>query len=141
MERDKDLNNKMIVFFFQSTLNSRVYDASKIISPLNFLYIDGTSHLKLHIGMISLGGPLIIMGDTPDDDIEVGIVSWGSGCGSSPAVYARVSRAYDWIVENVCGDDKSDGESNDPPQGLCGVPTDSPSMDPTRGPTGNPTRS
>ena len=65
------------------------------------------------------GGPLIIPGDNPEEDIEIGIVSWGTGCGDSPAVYARVSQAYEWITESVCGDDKNEGGSNDPPRSLC----------------------
>merc|ERR1719291_735002 len=38
------------------------------------------------------GGPLV------QDDVLVGVVSWGLGCATSsfPGVYARVSRAYDW---------------------------------------------
>jgi len=45
------------------------------------------------------GGPLV-----DDSGIQVGVVSWGEGCGSVdfPGVYARVSAAYDWIQEHVC---------------------------------------
>ncbi|XP_073833237.1 trypsin eta-like [Musca autumnalis] len=41
------------------------------------------------------GGPLIC------DDRQVGIVSWGVGCGQAynPGVYTNVSFYYDWIVE------------------------------------------
>ncbi|GMF15342.1 unnamed protein product [Phytophthora fragariaefolia] len=46
------------------------------------------------------GGPLIKekgRGDT--DDILIGLVSWGAGCGDKgyPAVYSRVSAAVEWI--------------------------------------------
>mmetsp|Transcript_591 Transcript_591/g.839 ORF Transcript_591/g.839 Transcript_591/m.839 type:complete len:367 (+) Transcript_591:37-1137(+) len=66
-----------------------------------------------HQGMCSgdSGGPLIVRGDSPEDDLQVGLVSWGA-CGSNtelPGVYARVSSRYEWIVEEVC---KS---SKDPP--------------------------
>lgn len=52
------------------------------------------------------GGPLMIRGT----NIQVGVVSWGRGCGSkawydwdgSPGIYARVSSATDWIREAVC---------------------------------------
>ena len=37
------------------------------------------------------GGPL-----TKDGEI-IGIVSWGSGCGRLPGVYARVTHVKDWI--------------------------------------------
>ncbi|XP_073831833.1 transmembrane protease serine 9 [Musca autumnalis] len=42
------------------------------------------------------GGPLVVV------DRQVGIVSWGIGCGQAlnPGVYTNVSFYYDWIVEN-----------------------------------------
>ncbi|KAL7466479.1 hypothetical protein ACHAXS_006787 [Conticribra weissflogii] len=53
------------------------------------------------------GGPLILRGNASDGskDVQVGIVSWGIGCAekSFPGVYARVSKAYDWIQSNTCG--------------------------------------
>lgn len=50
------------------------------------------------------GGPLLIKGETPEEDSLVGIVSWGRECASEerPGVYARMSYFYDWIVETVC---------------------------------------
>ncbi|XP_049534405.1 trypsin 3A1-like [Anopheles darlingi] len=41
------------------------------------------------------GGPLVV------DDVQVGVVSWGSGCAlpTLPGVYARVSKAREWIRE------------------------------------------
>ncbi|GMF14139.1 unnamed protein product [Phytophthora lilii] len=46
------------------------------------------------------GGPLIKeKGKGDADDILIGLVSWGSGCGqqSVPAVYSLVSAAMEWI--------------------------------------------
>eukprot|EP00980_Cylindrotheca_fusiformis_P021692 scaffold8534_cov122-Cylindrotheca_fusiformis.AAC.2 len=42
------------------------------------------------------GGPLLY------DGVQVGIVSWGVGCARYPGVYARVSAAYNWIMEQLC---------------------------------------
>ncbi|KAL4156430.1 hypothetical protein PRNP1_005461 [Phytophthora ramorum] len=43
------------------------------------------------------GGPLIL--EQPAEDVLVGVVSWGNGCGrvGYPGVYARVSVAREWL--------------------------------------------
>jgi len=45
------------------------------------------------------GGPLV-----DDDGVQVGIVSWGIGCASRdfPGVYAKVSKAHEWIRSTIC---------------------------------------
>ncbi|KAG3194997.1 hypothetical protein PC128_g8856 [Phytophthora cactorum] len=45
------------------------------------------------------GGPLIKeRGSGDDDDIVIGLVSWGSECGAGyPTVFSRVSKALEWI--------------------------------------------
>ncbi|KAL7476508.1 hypothetical protein ACHAW6_002367 [Cyclotella cf. meneghiniana] len=54
------------------------------------------------------GGPLVIRNGsnkaTGENDVQVGVVSWGIGCATNtfPGVYARVSSQYDWIKKNVC---------------------------------------
>jgi secreted trypsin-like serine protease len=50
------------------------------------------------------GGPLVVRGDDASSDIQVGIVSWLTGCAYDqlPGVYARVSHLYDWIQSQVC---------------------------------------
>lgn len=49
------------------------------------------------------GGPLIVKGNTPNEDVQVGIVSWGSGCATTfPGVYSRISRVGPWIKQEVC---------------------------------------
>ena len=70
------------------------------------------------------GGPLIIGGQTEKDDLQVGIVSWGKGCGEVhhpgkstangdsvstlafqplyPGVYTRVSTYARWIDKTIC---------------------------------------
>jgi hypothetical protein len=49
------------------------------------------------------GGPSIVAGDNPEEDIQVGITSFGiSGCVVYPVVHARVSFGYSWIREQVC---------------------------------------
>ena len=57
------------------------------------------------------GGPLIISRHDDDDDrnnngtddVQIGVVSWGIGCGKFPGVQSRVSMAYDWIQSTACG--------------------------------------
>lgn len=52
------------------------------------------------------GGPLVRAGLNPEDDIQVGVVSWGLACASDkyPGVYAELSNPsiYEWITEQVC---------------------------------------
>ena len=50
------------------------------------------------------GGPLIIKGDDADEDVQVGVVSWGLGCAMQtfPGVYSRISAEYEWIRSSVC---------------------------------------
>ena len=51
------------------------------------------------------GGPLIVLGDQPDDDLQVGVVSWGGetcGDASQPGVYADVAYVADWIQTVLC---------------------------------------
>jgi len=45
------------------------------------------------------GGPIV-----DEFGVQVGVVSWGYGCGHSdyPGVYARVSGSIDWINEQIC---------------------------------------
>jgi secreted trypsin-like serine protease len=49
------------------------------------------------------GGPLIVKGDNADNDLLVGVVSWGSDCADSffPGVYARVSSVTNWLQSKV----------------------------------------
>jgi len=50
------------------------------------------------------GGPLLIVGNSAENDLQVGVVSWGIGCGHSifPGIYSRISQQYDWIKAQVC---------------------------------------
>jgi len=43
------------------------------------------------------GGPLIIKGDAPDNDVQVGVTSFGFECEVAVGVYARISAQRDWI--------------------------------------------
>jgi trypsin len=76
------------------------------------------------------GGPLVLQGSNGDgtDDVLVGVVSWGVGCGLSdfPGVYARISQSYAWINEVVCSQ-----SSNPPVDFECGGVSNMPSPVPT----------
>lgn len=56
------------------------------------------------------GGPII-----NSDGVQVGIVSWGYGCGRPEfsGVYSRISGAIDWINEQIC-------DLSDNPPASCG---------------------
>jgi secreted trypsin-like serine protease len=45
------------------------------------------------------GGPLILEGVSDNEDVLLGVVSWGYGCGMEgyPGVYSRVSKARSWL--------------------------------------------
>lgn len=59
------------------------------------------------------GSPLLIENWNQDgSDVQVGLVSWGRGCGKYPGVYTRVSEVYPWIRTHICW------ESDDPPSYL-----------------------
>jgi len=49
------------------------------------------------------GGPLL-QKDSDGNIIQVGIVSYGTGCARAdkPGVYHRVSSSYDWIQDQIC---------------------------------------
>jgi secreted trypsin-like serine protease len=49
------------------------------------------------------GGPLLVLGSSPSDDMQVGVVSWGYGCATPiPGIYHRLSYSYDWIRAMIC---------------------------------------
>jgi hypothetical protein len=88
------------------------------------------------------GSPLIIRGGTPEEDVQVGVVSWGiDGCVSTiPGVYSRLSIMYEWIRPTICN------ESSDPPDhwqcdtpAPSQVPSTAPSDQPSNVASGSPT--
>lgn len=51
------------------------------------------------------GGPLVMPSGDGITFVQVGVVSWGRGCGGDlPGVYSRVAAFSDWIQETVQGD-------------------------------------
>lgn len=61
------------------------------------------------------GGPYIMMGDTPDEDVQVGVVSWAVNCANSlfPMVGSRISHSLHFVKEVTCS------MSAFPPADLC----------------------
>jgi len=50
------------------------------------------------------GGPLLCpLSSDPAKLVQVGIVSWGLGCGDTPGVYTDVGRFTKWIRDNMAG--------------------------------------
>ena len=64
------------------------------------------------------GGPIIEQGGT-----QVGIVSWGIGCGNAanPGFYVRVSAFSDWIEQQICLNSSNPGSDfcSDDPEPQC----------------------
>jgi len=58
------------------------------------------------------GGPAIYQGGNSDEDVVVGILSWGYGCVNRdyPAVMTKVPDHYGWIKRKICD------MSSDPPE-------------------------
>mmetsp|Transcript_22749 Transcript_22749/g.56361 ORF Transcript_22749/g.56361 Transcript_22749/m.56361 type:complete len:413 (-) Transcript_22749:177-1415(-) len=94
------------------------------------------------------GSPLVLKGVTDDEDVQIGVVSWGYECaGTLPGIYSRLSYlpVYEFIEKNVCLNSVS------PPEYMqCGkwmatpTPTSSPTTEssttsPTPAPTFSPT--
>ena len=77
------------------------YSANSITDRMNCGYTPGKDACQG-----DSGGPFIQKGSASDgsEDLLVGIVSWGSGCGSTnyPGVYADVLNQRSWIVQNAC---------------------------------------
>jgi trypsin len=98
----------------------------------NILYDGEISEDVMFCAGVPEGGQDSCQGDSGGPIInefgnQVGIVSWGYGCGRSdyPGVYARVSDAFDWINEQIC-------ELSDFKPESCGnpIPTDAPTAAP-----------
>ena len=100
------------------------------------------------------GGPLVI--DNPDgtqQDVQVGIVSWGFGCADPnfPGVYAEVSNYIPWIESKIGSSLPAPGPNPGPSPtpaptrastpAPTSVPTPSPTPAPTPGSTPAPTPS
>jgi hypothetical protein len=108
------------------------------------------------------GGPLLIKGVDPEDDLIVGTVSWGRNCAARgfAGVYARTSFFHDWIVQTSCSLSPDDAPfdcsnisqvtsttdvpssepsaappSMEPTQGTADVPSSEPSAAPSMEPT------
>lgn len=64
------------------------------------------------------GGPAIQRAGDRNDDVALGIISWGYGCVNeqSPAVMSRISTHYDWIRNTICDDSTAPPDQYDCPR-------------------------
>jgi secreted trypsin-like serine protease len=91
------------------------------------------------------GGPLIIRGNAATEDIQVGIVSFGSKLGCSivnyPSVFTRVSYFTQWLQANICYHSKVPCGNVSQPTRMPVVATPpTPKRRPTLRPTPSPTK-
>jgi secreted trypsin-like serine protease len=77
-------------------------DSGEIELSFGFISKPSCSFI-LSIKLVS-GGPLIIPGASPEQDVQIGIVQFGqaSCIQQIPDVFARVSNQLGWIKKNVC---------------------------------------
>jgi hypothetical protein len=86
--------------------------------------------------LFSLGGPLIIPGETQDEDIQIGVVSFGYGSDCDPEYpggYARISIRFDWIKSNACKESLSQSNLCDGSYAPTPFVTNAPSTGPVEG--------
>jgi len=89
------------------------------------------------------GGPLL--SNDNGKPVQVGIVSWGRGCGSgNPGVYADVTTERAWIDDIICNNSVNSvgsmckpGKKTEPAP--IAAPTNTPTKAPTAAPTNTPT--
>jgi len=83
------------------------------------------------------GSPLVLKGATEQNDVQIGLVSWGYECaGELPGVYSRLSHnsVFTFVEKTVCQ------HSSDPPAYMdCTKWTASPTITPTGTPSLTPT--
>mmetsp|Transcript_19039 Transcript_19039/g.43354 ORF Transcript_19039/g.43354 Transcript_19039/m.43354 type:complete len:356 (-) Transcript_19039:117-1184(-) len=60
-----------------------------------------TSELNMDACQGDSGGPLLRVGQDAVEDVVVGIVSWGIGCGIHPGVFTSISNQRNWINDRV----------------------------------------
>ena len=97
-----------------------------------------TFFLLINISAYDSGSPIIMEGDSPEEDVLVALVSWGEGCADPdfPAVNTRISAVLDFIESSVC-----EHSMDPPPEFNCpGTPTAAPTGAPTESPTSAPTQ-
>ena len=104
---------------------------SNILGPITDNMLCSTRAYEEDTCQGDSGGPLVIKGTDAASDVQVGVVSFGIGCAlGSPGVYSRVSKAYDWIANEVCAYDsfKAEIAGFDCPLISTRTPTTSPSI-------------
>jgi len=48
------------------------------------------------------GGPLVCpMATQPQRWVQIGLVSWGVGCGTAPGVYTNLAKFSAWLVDTL----------------------------------------
>mmetsp|Transcript_32836 Transcript_32836/g.75570 ORF Transcript_32836/g.75570 Transcript_32836/m.75570 type:complete len:412 (-) Transcript_32836:356-1591(-) len=102
LTEDGSLSDSLLETDVRSISISKCYDAYKDVNIVteSMMCADSSREGKDACQGDS-GGPLILKGKNNQEDIQVGIISWGKECGEYPGVYSLISSNVEWIKETV----------------------------------------
>ena len=127
------------LFFRRRTRCQQLYGDTAV--PDDVLCAAGLNGVELCLG--DSGGPLIMTGASPEDDIGLGVMSAGSeGCGDNahiPALFTSFWTYWNDLVHFVEVDETSQPPGSAPDPSPPSDPTPSPTPSPTPAPTDRPT--
>ena len=154
-------DNTLVTLYGLGRTAARNYEQEDVVQRADLEFISGPSCIKFYGRYIEpnsmicagyqkggsgschgdSGGPLVVE-DSDGDIVQLGIVSWGEGCGQvwSPGVFASVPDALSWIQAQTCPNLSAEEQDN---LSLCsnGGATPTVTTPPSSSPSQSPTKS